>query len=135
MFIMAFTYKVIEKKNKGPYAKTPKIAVARPKMISKVSTEDLANDIASRCSLHQADVRSMLTVLPVSIKHFLNIGVGVEVGDLGSFLLNMHAKSAPSIEEWTPDLIERAAIRYMPGPGLREWLRTVEFSNLNDLAQ
>ena len=130
---MAFTYKVIERRNKGPYAKTPKIAVARPKMVRKISTAELGKQITDRCSLHRADVNAMLTVLPEVIWEFLSARHGVEVGELESFLLNMHVKSAPSIDEWNPALIDRAAIRYFPSPELRKKLRAVKFTNLDDL--
>lgn len=62
---MAFTYKVVERKNTIPNAKTPKVAVAHAKMIG-VSTKELAKDIADRCTVHRADVLAVLDVMSVS---------------------------------------------------------------------
>lgn len=132
---MAFTYKVIERKNTIPNAKTPKVAMAQAKMIGRVSTKELAEDIADRCTVHRADVVAVLDALSVSTMSFVTKGLGVQLGELGSFSLSVRGKSAPSKEEWKPELLRKARVRYTPSVEMKDRLSRVGFRNLEDLIE
>lgn len=128
-------YKVVERKNNIASAKTPKVAVAYAKMVGRVSTKQLAEDIADRCTVHRSDVMAVLDVLSTSAMSFLSKGMGVQLGALGSFSLSVRGKSAPSKEEWKPELVKKAVVRYTPGVEMRDKLSRVGFRNLEDLTE
>lgn len=132
---MAFTYKVVERKNTIPNAKTPKVAVAHAKMIGRVSTKELAKDIADRCTVHRADVLAVLDVMSVSAMNFMSKGLGVQLGELGSFALSVRGKSAPTKAEWRPELLQRAVVRYTPSVEMKAKLSQVGFLNLEEIIE
>lgn len=111
---MAFIYNVYERENKIPNAKSPRVAVATNRQIRQISTKELAEDIADRCTVHRADVQAVLDALSISATSFLLNGFGVKLGELGSFSIRINCKAAPSLEEFTPDLITGAKVRYTP---------------------
>lgn len=115
---MAFIYNVYERDNKVPHAKSPRVAIALNKQIRQISTEELAEDISDRCTVHRADVRAVLEALSISATSYLLNGFGVKLGSLGSLSMRIYSKSAPSLKEWTPDLIKGARVRFTPTVGI-----------------
>lgn len=111
---MAFIYNVYERDNKIPNAKSPRVALAVSRQIRQISTKELAEDIADRCIVHRADVQAVLDALSISATSYLLNGFGVKLGELGSFSMRINCKSAPTMEEFTPDLIKGAKVRYTP---------------------
>lgn len=124
---MAILYRVHERVNKFPNAKTPNIAVATPKQLGVIKLKELAEDIADRCTVHRADVLAVLDVLSVSTTSFLNKGFGVELGELGRFAIRLKSKSAASKEEFKPELIRGAMIKYTPSVEMKAKLSTCSF--------
>lgn len=111
---MAFIYNVYERENKIPNAKNPRLALASSKQIRQISTKELAADISDRCTVHRADVQAVLEALSLSATSYLLNGFGVKLGELGSLSMRINCKAAPSLEEWKPDLIKGAKVRYTP---------------------
>lgn len=124
---MAFIYNVYERVNKVPNAKKPRVAVALNRQIRQVSTKELAEDIADRCTVHRADVNAVLDALSISATHFLLNGFGVKLGELGSFSMVIRCKAAPSIEEFKPELITGARVRYTPSVEILEKIKANGF--------
>lgn len=130
---MALRYRVYERENKLPNAKTPRVAVAVPKMMGQITLRELADDIADRCTVHRADVRAVLDVLSVSAVSYLTKGFGVDLGDLGSFAFRLRSKSAPTKAEFTADLVKRAMIRYTPSLEMKARMAATPVLNMEDL--
>ncbi len=82
---MAFIYNVYERDNKIPNAKSPRVALAVSRQIRQISTKELAEDIADRCTVHRADVQAVLDALSISATSYLLNGFGVKLG-AGLFL-------------------------------------------------
>lgn len=111
---MAFIYNVYERDNKIPNAKTARIAVAYNRQIRQISTKELAADISDRCTVHRADVQAVLEALSISATNYLLNGFGVKLGELGSLSVALRSKGAPSLEEFTPDMLLGAKVRFTP---------------------
>lgn len=126
---MAIVYKVYERENKLPTAKNKTMAVAVPKQLGVIKLKELAEDIADRCTVHRADVLAVLDVLSVSTTSFLNKGFGVELGGLGHFGIRLKSKSAASREEFKPELIKGAMIRYTPSVEMKSKMAQSSFTN------
>ncbi|OFO55252.1 hypothetical protein HMPREF3027_03580 [Porphyromonas sp. HMSC077F02] len=132
---MAFIYNVYERDNKIPNAKSPRVAVATNRQIRQISTKELAEDIADRCTVHRADVQAVLDALSISATSYLLNGFGVKLGELGSFSMRINCKSAPTMEEFTPDLIKGAKVRYTPSRDILARIKETGFvrgSNLSN---
>ncbi|MDO5035908.1 MAG: HU family DNA-binding protein [Porphyromonas sp.] len=130
---MAFGYRVYERKNSVPNAKTPRIAVATAKSIGTISSKELAEDIADRCTLHRSDVIAVLDALSVSALAYLTKGFNVRLGELGSFSTRIKSKSAPTLEEFTPELIEKAHVRFTPSTEMKGKISRTGFLNVDEL--
>lgn len=111
---MALIYNVYERANKMPNAKMPRVAVAYNRQIRQITTKELAEDIADRCTVHRADVNAVLDALSLSATQFLLNGFGVKLGELGSFSMRIRCKAAPSIAEFKPEMITGARVYYKP---------------------
>ncbi|MDD7438702.1 MAG: HU family DNA-binding protein [Bacteroidales bacterium] len=111
---MALIYNVYERENKIPNAKMPRMAVAYNRQIRQVSTKELADDIADRCTVHRVDVRAVLDALSLSATQYLLNGFGVQLGELGSFSMRIRCKAAPSLAEFKPEMITGAKVYYTP---------------------
>lgn len=132
---MAFTYRVIERKNTIANAKNPKAAFARAKMLGRVTTKELAEDISDRCTVHRADVVAVLDVMSISVMHYMSKGLGVQLGELGSFSLSVRGKSAATKKDWKPEMVHKAMVRYTPSSEMKTKLAKVGFRNLDDLVE
>lgn len=130
---MAILYRVFERENKFPGAKNPKLAYATPKQVGVIKLKELAEDISDRCTVHRADVMAVLDVLSISTISFLNKGLGVELGELGRFSIRMKSKSTASKDEFTPDLIRGAMIRYTPSVEMKSRLANCSFMSYESL--
>ena len=133
VFIMAFIYTVVERKNPFPNAKSERIASAMPKQLGRVTLRELADDIADRCTLHRADVVAVLEALSVSTISFLKKGLGVSLGEMGSFGVRLKSKSAPTKEEFDRRMIERVLVRYTPSTFMKDDLNKGTLRSLESL--
>lgn len=131
---MAFIYTVYQRKNKSPLAKTEFSAIATSKQIKRVTTKELAEDIADRCTVHRADVVAVLDALSVSATSFLLNGFGVELGELGSLSMRINCKAAPTLEEFKPELIKGAKIRFTPSTEIKTRIKGNNFINFATLS-
>lgn len=131
---MAFIYTVYERENKTPLAKTPRVAIATSKQIKRITTKELAEDIADRCTVHRADVLAVLDALSVSATSFLLNGFGVRLGELGSLSMRINCKAAPSIEEFRPEMIKGAKIRFTPSSEILSKIKRNGFMNIATLS-
>lgn len=130
---MAILYRVFERENKLAGAKTPKLAYATPKQVGVIKLKELAEDISDRCTVHRADVMAVLDVLSISTMSFLNKGLGVELGELGRFSIRMRSKSSATKEEFKPEMIRGAMIRYTPSVEMKSKLASCNFMSFESL--
>lgn len=132
---MALIYNVYERENKIPNAKMPRMAVAYCRQIRQVSTKELAEDIADRCTVHRADVNAVLDALSLSATHFLLNGYGVRLGELGSLSMRIQCKAAPSLAEFKPEMITGAKVRYTPSVEMLGKIKSNGFVPASTLAE
>lgn len=124
---MAVKYKVEPRHNlKNP--EEPKKFYARAISSGRVELKEIAESIAARGStVGSADVQAVLLLLIEEIKARISRGETIALGDLGYFHLTLSGKGAPTTEAFSPALIERAKLRFVPGSEIEGALKTVKF--------
>ena len=132
---MSFHYRVVEKQNALPNAKRATYAYASAKQIGRVGIKELAEDIADRTTLHRSDVRAVLDCLSISSMSMINKGLGVDLGELGSFSIRLKSKATEKKEDFLPSNIRSAQIRYTPSVEIKDKLKKLSLVNLATITE
>lgn len=74
----------------------PKKAYAKAQTNGELSLKELSTLIASKCTVHQADVSAVLIATTECMLEGLKAGKQVNFGDLGAFRLQINSGGAPS---------------------------------------
>ena len=86
----------------------PKKAYAKAQTNGELSLKELSTLIASKCTVHQADVSAVLIATTECMLEGLKAGKQVNFGDLGAFRLQINSGGAPSADLFTSDYIKEA---------------------------
>lgn len=84
----------------------PKKAYAKAQTNGELSLKELSTLIASKCTVHQADVSAVLIATTECMLEGLKAGKQVNFGDLGAFRLQINSGGAPSADLFTSDYIK-----------------------------
>ena len=76
----------------------PKKAYAKAQTNGELSLKELSTLIASKCTVHQADVSAVLIATTECMLEGLKAGKQVNFGDLGAFRLQINSGGAPSAD-------------------------------------
>ena len=105
-----------------------KKAYARAQINGKMSLKELSNEVASKCTVHRADVSAVLISTVESLLSALKAGKQVDFGELGQFRLQITSKGAMSAKQFTSDNIKGVSIQFVPGEELDSILNDLEFN-------
>lgn len=119
-------YKVIARKNPLDKAAPAKYYV-NPVNSGEIDLDGLAELISDGSTVRQADVYAVLIGLVNAVSMQLEEGKLVKMGKLGSFSISLNSGGAEKEEEAGAHLIKRSKIRYRPGKGLRDLLKTLNY--------
>ena len=97
----------------------PKKAYAKAQTNGELSLKELSTLIASKCTVHQADVSAVLIATTECMLEGLKAGKQVNFGDLGAFRLQINSGGAPSADLFTSDYIKGVNIQFVPGEELQ----------------
>ncbi len=125
---MTVKYKIIKTAQPGVKGGGNYSYYARISNRNKKNLDDLAVDIANRCTLRRSDVHAVLIELSDRIPELLLDNFSVQMGDLGTF--SLHAKSIPSE---TPEMVNESKITglhvaFRPGKKVKKELAQAQFS-------
>ena len=95
--------------------------------------EKLVAEIAHAEGVNESQTLSVITALVNRIAHYVELGYGVRVGDLGSFKLQLNAKCAKSIDDADASTIRRFRVNFRPGKKLQDVAKTVTVSDYTSL--
>lgn len=97
--------------------------------------DKLVIEIAHAEGVNETQTLSVITALVNRIAHYVELGYGVRVGDLGSFKLQMNAKTTLTKEDANASTIRRFRVNFRPGKKLQDVAKTVtvsDYESLND---
>ena len=95
--------------------------------------DKLVTEIAHAEGVNETQTLSVITALVNRVAHYVELGYGVRVGDLGSFKLQMNAKTAKTMEEANADTIRRFRVNFRPGKKLQDVAKSVTVSDYASL--
>lgn len=92
---------------------------ANPVDAGTVTTDDLAKEIAGRCSLTYGDLLNVFRNLNDVIPKYLSMGLHVKLNGLGTLFLSLKSDGTQSKEEFKADNISQIRIRIYPATELK----------------
>ncbi|MBP1616385.1 MAG: DNA-binding protein [Bacteroidetes bacterium] len=95
-----------------------------------VSTREIAERLADRSTLSQADIRATLIGLSELIETYLHEGRAVKLEDIGVFSLSITSEGYASPEECTPHRVKAKRICFRADPQLKKNLKKVKFERV-----
>lgn len=87
------------------------------KAFGNVDTEQIAANIAERCTAQRPDVEAVLSALQIVIRQQLLNGVSVKLSQLGTFRLTLKGLGAATADAYELNAIERINFRFIPVTG------------------
>lgn len=97
-----------------------------------VTTEQLIAECATTCGVNPAQSKAVIDALVDRIAHYMAIGHGVKVGNLGSFKPVFTSKVAETLEETTLETVRKKKIVFYPGKAFRGVIQDLSISSAGD---
>jgi len=95
---------------------------------STMGVEELARQIAKRCTLRESDVRGALIALMDVLPDELCKGSIVSFGEIGNFYVNVSSEGANSAAEFTKGNLTGAKVVFQPTKKLKKQLLLIDYS-------
>ena len=96
--------------------------------------KQLAEMVASQSTVSAADCYAVLIALEANIIRELQQGKIVRLGEMGSYQLSVRAEGKDTAEEVNASSIKKARINFRPGEKLRNMLKTLVYTKVQDQA-
>lgn len=93
-----------------------------------VSIEELAEVIASRCTVKLADVLGVVTAFEAEMKSALLNSEIVELDRIGRFRVTVSGRGTLTEKEYTSDNIKGVNVRFVPTKYIKEVLSKADFA-------
>ena len=93
-----------------------------------VSIEELAEVVASRCTVKLADVIGVVTAFETEMKKALLNSEIVELDRIGRFRVTLSSKGALTEEKFQPEHIRGVNVRFAPARYIKEVLSKADFA-------
>jgi predicted histone-like DNA-binding protein len=128
---MSIKFKTIERIN-------PRDITADKKHYAKVVTQgstglmELAELVATQCTVSPADCYAVLIALEGNIIRELKNGRIVHLGELGSYRVSVSAEGMTTADEVVQSTIKKARVLFRPGLGFRNMLKTLTYKKTQD---
>jgi len=123
---MSIKFKSLERIN-------PRDITADKKHYAKVVTQghtdlkELAELVATQCTVSPADCYAVLIALEGNIIRELKNGRIVHLGELGSYRVSVSAEGMTTADEVVQSTIKKARVLFSPGKGFRDMLKTLSY--------
>lgn len=129
---MAVGY-IIQKKNINVGYNPGEKYVAKIFKEKPITQKKIAHEIANSSAMTVGDVYNMLQAIQEKIAQYLSEGIPIKLDLLGIFTPGISAKAVDTLEEVTPDTIERIYVRFNPTVDLKEVITKsgVKYIDLN----
>lgn len=126
---MAIKFKVVERRN--PLQREEQKKYYASAVIQKrLNLDDLASRISDGSTVRRNDVYAVLIGLVDAAKRELAQGNLVQLGDLGSFTVNVSSEGKETPEALTAAHIDSSKIIFRPAVQLKDMLKTLRFEKM-----
>lgn len=123
---MAVRYHVIERHNPRDL-EAPKKFYPMLKTSGRTRTRQLAAEMSERSTVSIGDMLVTLEGMLSTIPKELANGNIVDLGDFGTFKLQVKTDGASSADDITSKHIHHISVRFTPGPAFKDALGKIEF--------
>ncbi len=97
-----------------------------------VSYEKLLDEVSNSCGVNRSQSKAVVEALIDRMTMFMDYGMGVQLGDFGTFKTTLQCKAKKTEEELSADDVKRLKIRYYPGKRFKNMLSQMSVSSFSD---
>ena len=88
----------------------------------KVTYEKLLDEVSNSCGVNRSQSKAVVEALIDRMTMFMDYGMGVQLGDFGTFQPGITSKAKTNEEEVSSADVRRVKIRYYPGKRFKNML-------------
>lgn len=126
IIVMSIKFKTIQKVN--PQNTTaPKKHYACAVSDGSTNLEELAEIVATQCTVSPADCYAVLIALESNIIRELKNGRIIHLGKLGNYRISVSSEGKDTADEVVQSSIKKAKVLFSPGLGLRNMLKNLDY--------
>lgn len=119
-------YSVSQRRNPAK-PEAPQLFYAQAQASGETTIKQMAARITDRCTVTRSDCVAVIDALLVTAIDALKAGEIVRLGDLGSLRVSLSSKGVESEDKFTPAMITKGRIIFVPGKELKEAAKVLEY--------
>lgn len=98
----------------------------------KVTYDKLLDEVSNACGVNRAQSKAVIEALIDRMTMFMDYGMGVQLGDFGTFQPGIVSKAKASEDEVSSDDVRRVKIRYYPGKRFKDMLAQISLATFDE---
>ena len=110
----------------------PTVYKMSPVRQQKVTYEKLLDEVSGSCGVNRSQSKAVIEALIDRMTMFMDYGMGVQLGDFGTFKPTLQCKTKKTEEEVSSADVRRVKIRYYPGKRFKNMLANMSITSFND---
>ena len=110
----------------------PTVYKMSPVRQQKVTYEKLLDEVSGSCGVNRSQSKAVIEALIDRMTMFMDYGMGVQLGDFGTFKTTLQCKTKKTEEEVSSADVRRVKIRYYPGKRFKNMLANMSITSFND---
>lgn len=95
----------------------------------KVTYDKLLDEVSNSCGVNRSQSKAVVEALIDRMTMFMDYGMGVQLGDFGTFQPGITCKAKKTEDEVSSDDIRRVKIRYYPGKRFKNMLAQISLTS------
>lgn len=97
-----------------------------------VTYEKLLDEVSNSCGVNRSQSKAVIEALIDRMTMFMDYGMGVQMGDFGTFKPAVQSKAKESEEELSASDVKRLKIRFYPGKRFKNMLAQMSVTTFDD---
>lgn len=98
----------------------------------KVTYEKLLDEVSNSCGVNRSQSKAVIEALIDRMTMFMDYGMGVQLGDFGTFQPGIVSKAKETEDELTSSDVKRLKIRYYPGKRFKNMLAQMSVTSFEE---
>lgn len=98
----------------------------------KVTYDKLLDEVSNSCGVNRSQSKAVVEALIDRMTMFMDYGMGVQLGDFGTFQPDINCKSKKTEDEVSSEDVKRVKIRYYPGKRFKSMLANISITSFDN---
>lgn len=98
----------------------------------KVTYDKLLTEVSNSCGVNRSQSKAVIEALIDRMTMFMDFGMGVQLGEFGTFQPTINSKVKETEDEVSSDDVKRLKIRYYPGKRFKNMLAQMSVTTFSD---